>query len=245
MITIASWQTIALLVVLAAIMYALTYWLWRYTGSRGAAPARPGQPRLIAAAGVCALLFAALTTALLAGDFIATIDSAIRAWVPILHDHGFVRLVTFITSMADIETIVAVTLVAAGLLWAQGRHREVAGLAISVLGSQAATYIGKYAIARERPEFETFASAVTPSYPSAHASAAVAAYGFVVLAIVRMPARPHVRFEITYWGAVVILLIGASRIVLGVHYASDVVAGLLVGGFWLAAGWHVGRPRSA
>lgn len=246
MTSIASWQSIALLIVLAAIGYAAAHGLWRHGAQRRPAAAAPdgfGLPTLAAAAGACALLFTALTAALLAGDFIGPIDAAIRHWVQMLHDDAFVRLATFITSMANVETVIAVTLVAAGLLWAQAPRPHLAGLVISVIGSQAATYMAKYAIGRERPQFESFASAATPSFPSAHASAAVAAYGFIVYVIVRRLPAGRARFEVTYWGSLFIVLIAASRIVLGVHYASDVLGGLLLGLFWLLAGCIASRSR--
>jgi len=47
------------------------------------------------------------------------------------------------------------------------------------------------------------------------------------------------RFEIVFWSAVLIVLIGFSRMLLSVHYASDVAAGFLVGGFWLLVGFAV------
>jgi membrane-associated phospholipid phosphatase len=47
------------------------------------------------------------------------------------------------------------------------------------------------------------------------------------------PCQP---FEITYWTASLIALIGFSRVFLGVHFATDVVGGFLLGGAWLMVG---------
>jgi undecaprenyl-diphosphatase len=44
---------------------------------------------------------------------------------------------------------------------------------------------------------------------------------------------------VTFWAAVLIVLIGFSRVFLGAHHASDVLMGFLVGGFWLLAGFAI------
>lgn len=239
MTPLPSWQTIGLLVVLLAVTHALVYGLWQRRICQGGKPLTDDDTirrNLAVIAGICVLLFAALTIALFTTGFVGRVDNTIRSWVQVLQDDAFVQLFSFITAMGNVATVVAVTLVAAGLLWAQGRRRTVAGLALSVLASQATTYIAKYAIARDRPEFEAFAHAATPSYPSAHATSAVAVYGFIVYAMACRLPPTRLRFEIIYWGTAFILSLAASRIVLGVHYTSDVVAGLLVGLFWLSAG---------
>lgn len=239
MAPIPSWQSLALLAVIAVIARFAAGRVWLHDIGT-----RPGdglsQLRLVWLATACVVALTALTAALLAGAWVARIDRQIRTWVQALHDDAFVQLSIFITSMGDFEALLAVTIVTAGLLWAHGRHRDVAGLAVSALGSQAATYILKYAIGRPRPEFETFASAMTPSFPSGHATGAVAVYGFVVYAVARRLPR-RARFEVTFWGAAFIVLVAATRLILGVHYASDVMAGLLLGAFWLIAGCYTAR----
>ncbi|MBV8091737.1 MAG: phosphatase PAP2 family protein [Acetobacteraceae bacterium] len=51
------------------------------------------------------------------------------------------------------------------------------------------------------------------------------------------------RFEICFWSAVLIGLVGCSRIFLGAHFLSDVVAGFLVGGAWLLLGIILAESR--
>ena len=105
-----------------------------------------------------------------------------------------------------------------------------------IAGSQLTTWIGKYAIARPRPEFILGVQAVSPSFPSAHATGSCAVYGFIAYALVRHVKHARRRFEVSYWTAVLVLLIAFSRVFLGVHFLSDVTAGLVVGGFWLLVG---------
>src|SRR5699024_6686144 len=126
--------------------------------------------------------------------------------------------------------------VVAGLIWSRGHPRAFVGFLLSVLGSLATTYSAKFAIARQRPVFDTFASAVTPSFPSGHATSAVAVYGFIIYVITRELSGHRLRFEIRYWGIAFILFLAATRVILSMHYTSDVIAGLLVGTCWLLLG---------
>ncbi|MGM0403922.1 MAG: phosphatase PAP2 family protein [Thermodesulfobacteriota bacterium] len=105
-----------------------------------------------------------------------------------------------------------------------------------MLGSQFTTNAGKYVLVRHRPEFVAGVAAITSSFPSGHATSAMAVYGFIAYIIARDLMTTRQRLEIIYWTAVLISIIGFSRMLLGLHYASDVAAGFLVGGFWLLLG---------
>ena len=92
----------------------------------------------------------------------------------------------------------------------------------------------KHFVARPRPiNALRLVEASSYSFPSGHAMSAIALYGFLIYLVYRfMP------FNIWRAGAVfslstLILLIGISRVYLGVHYASDVLAGFVVGLSWL------------
>ncbi|MEW6490776.1 MAG: phosphatase PAP2 family protein [Thermodesulfobacteriota bacterium] len=76
----------------------------------------------------------------------------------------------------------------------------------------------------------------TPAFPSAHAAGAAAVYGFLAFLVARDLKQARARFEVAYWTAVGVLLVGSSRVLLGVHYVTDVLAGLLVGALWIVVG---------
>ncbi len=76
----------------------------------------------------------------------------------------------------------------------------------------------------------------------------MAVYGFLAYAITRDLSGWRPRFEAAFWSAVLIIIIGFSRMYLSAHYLTDVVAGFLVGGFWLLvafaiAEWRVGSHK--
>lgn len=170
-------------------------------------------------------------------DELTTLDQSINQALDILRNPQFLALFGWITELANNATLTAITLVAVGFLWAHRRATYIPGLLLTILGSQAITWLGKFAINRERPEFITFASAASPSFPSAHATGAIAVYGFIAYAIARDLPSTRARLELAFWASAFIALIAFSRMLLSVHYASDIAAGLIVGAFWLLAGF--------
>ena len=129
---------------------------------------------------------------------------------------------------------VLVTGLAAFLLWRAGRRSDAAFVVAAVVGITLLVAVLKRVYERARPDF---GSAVdlphSYSFPSGHAATAVVLYGAIaVLAAERAPSRRRA-YGWLLGGALLAVAIGASRIALGVHFVSDVMAGLAVGLAWL------------
>jgi undecaprenyl-diphosphatase len=121
-------------------------------------------------------------------------------------------------------------LVAAWLSWR--KHRPLAlVLILVVLVGRALTEAQKYSIARVRPDLEPHLVVVrTSSFPSGHAASSMIFY--LTLALVLTRHSPWHRTAAA--GAIVLsLLIGASRVMLGVHWPSDVIGGWAFGLLWV------------
>jgi len=108
-------------------------------------------------------------------------------------------------------------------------------LAVTGLGSSLLNRLTKAAVDRARPHLpDPVAAAHGTSFPSGHAQAATVGCGILVLIFV-----PVVRHAWRAWlyagAALVVALIGFSRIALGVHYVSDVLGGIVLGTAWLLA----------
>lgn len=191
---------------------------------------------VVLAALYAAALLGGLVEQLLEADELVRLDEWVNRQLAPLRTEGMLTVFTWITDLGGSATFVAVALATTGLLWAHRRGRIITPLWVTIIGSQLTTYAGKYVLERQRPEFVTEVVAVTPSFPSGHATSAMAVYGFIAYIVARDLVVPRQRFEVIYWTAVVIALIGFSRMLLSLHYASDVAAGLLVGGFWLLLG---------
>jgi undecaprenyl-diphosphatase len=127
----------------------------------------------------------------------------------------------------DVERIVWA--VAAAALVAARRVRTALFAVIVMLGEALLETVVKLAVGRHRPVFvHPVASAVGKSFPSGHALGNVVAFGLLVLLV---PQR--FRIPALVGGTVAVLLVSFSRLFLGVHYLSDVVAGWLLGMGWL------------
>jgi undecaprenyl-diphosphatase len=131
--------------------------------------------------------------------------------------------------------ITALTTAAVVLLVGERNWLDVGFVLTAVVGSQIAVALLKAAFDRPRPDVgaavELPASA---SFPSGHATSGMAALGaFAILTAERLPSR---RARAWLWsGAVAVgITVGLSRIALGVHYVTDVIAGWCFGLAWLA-----------
>ncbi len=134
------------------------------------------------------------------------------------------------------EAIALVSLVGAVVFGAWRRWLLFGTWVIAAGGSVVLILLLKAFFARPRPYFEQSLLLETYySFPSGHAMEAGVLYGmlayFAVLALGTWRTRAAVVFGTT---SLLILLIGFSRIYLGVHYFSDVVAGFAAGGVWLS-----------
>jgi membrane-associated phospholipid phosphatase len=143
-----------------------------------------------------------------------------------------VAVFRWITMLGNFQTLLAVVIVTTGFLLAHGPRAFLLPSWVAILGSQLTTWGGKFALNRARPDFLFDVTASSPSFPSGHSANALAVYGIVAYVIARDlgPARA---LHVYYWTLATVLLIALSRVMLHVHYPSDVLAGLLVGTFWL------------
>jgi undecaprenyl-diphosphatase len=104
---------------------------------------------------------------------------------------------------------------------------------VSTAGSAVLTAVLKGVFQRTRPElFDSGYHASFYSFPSGHATVAVGFYGMLTL-VLAYRLRGRARWAVAVSGILVVLLIGFSRLYLGVHYPSDVVAGYLAALLWL------------
>jgi len=103
-------------------------------------------------------------------------------------------------------------------------------LFVSVLGSGAMTLIIKYLVDRARPGIEiALYTESLPSFPSAHAVLIFSSFGFLAYCLWRSRFNLSIKIIFTTVFSATIILVGFSRLYLGVHFTSDVLAGYLVG----------------
>ena len=179
-------------------------------------------------------------------------DAAFSALALRLHTPGLTWFMLIVTNLGSAAVIISVDLAAAAWIWrVRTRAGSISGrwaardgmLAIlaALVGSFLLNSLLKFVFHRVRPDLFPLTSALGYSYPSGHAMSSIAFYTVVAyvvsvtLASLAQPARPRAGLRPLTLGilaGLVTLMVGASRVYLGVHYASDVVGGYLAGGAW-------------
>jgi len=126
---------------------------------------------------------------------------------------------------------------AAGLIFIFLRWFRSLVLFIVAMAGQAALHHGfKWIFARPRPpSLIAYPVAEGFSFPSGHALSGLCLYGMIAWAVTSRLENPAVKAAVWVATAIVVFLIGTSRIYIGVHYASDVAAGFIAAAIWTAA----------
>lgn len=148
---------------------------------------------------------------------------------------GFVRAMTLVSDSGSARAWqVALTLVVIWLLWRR-LPRLALFVAVTAAGSSVLNGIVKGLVHRLRPDLvDPVAQELGLSFPSGHAQAAIV--GYAVLLLVFLPVlRGAWRGTAFTVAVLMVLLVGFSRVALGVHYVSDVVGGYALGAAWVAA----------
>ena len=137
----------------------------------------------------------------------------------------------FFTNIGEPTVVLVLGFLVAGWLWVKGRARFGLGLLLIVLVGRGLTEVQKYWVARARPEVEPHLVVVkTSSFPSGHAANSM----ILGLALALALTRPGTVRRIAVGLAILLsLLIGTSRVMLGVHWPSDVIGGWAFGMLWV------------
>lgn len=145
-----------------------------------------------------------------------------------------------LTSLGSILVVGIITLAVAGYLFLAAKPAVAWLMLIAVVGGIALNDLLKFMFARARPDFVTHATRVfTTSFPSGHATLSAITY----LTVAALLARSQPSFALSLYfmslAAFLTVLIGVSRIYLGVHYPTDVLGGWCIGVAWAIGCWVI------
>ena len=180
-------------------------------------------------------LFGGLVEDLYTHDSIVQLDHAIARWASSIRTDFFNSFFWAVTQIGRVWIVGFFMLFFSLFLWFSYRRYYLLGLYISVIGAEILAFGGKYLFARARPS-STIHQESFYSFPSAHATIAVAFFGFVLYTFFRENSNFSTKLKIFFISLVFIFLMGFSRIYLGAHYLSDIWGGYLIGSIWLLIG---------
>ncbi len=164
----------------------------------------------------------------------ATLDRRVTASVRALQTPSRDAIALAVTELGSWRFLVPATLSVAGTL-AWSRHRVSALLfAGCVVGGWLLEILLKVSYHRSRPDlWPSLVTEKTGSFPSGHATMSALFFGACVALVYHLSGSGALRAGATAAGAAIVLTVGFTRIYLGAHWLTDVVAGFLVGLFWV------------
>jgi YegS/Rv2252/BmrU family lipid kinase len=207
------------------------------------------RPAVLGWAALCLALFALVAVAVTQGwGPLTSLDNRgdpAQTWA--IGEPWLRRPLLWIEDAFDFVGMTVLTLVLAGAMFVK-KHRRAALFTAGVMVVDVVAYtLLKRLIGRDRPLWQNPEELLrSHAFPSGHASSITALGGVVVVLVAMLVRRSSVRRAAYAGVAVVVLVVCADRVLLGRHYPSDVVGGVLVGAgiVFLALAVYSPLPRS-
>lgn len=184
---------------------------------------------------LAAWLFGGIAEDVVEGDAITVLDVRLAHWFYLHASAGLTRLMLLLAYWNGVAGTLAMALLLGAWLYRRGERWWTLALAAAVPGGLVLNVLLKHAFHRVRPHFDDpLLQLSTYSFPSGHTVGATLLYGLLACYAVR-----HARSRFQQVGAVLlatamVALVAVSRMYLGVHYLSDVLAAVAEGCAWLA-----------
>lgn len=179
-------------------------------------------------------------------NWMLSLDQSMAKYFFTVRHENIAQFFYYFTKLCSLPYVMVIALIVVIGSAFLKKYIYIAALLITLLGTGATVQIAKFYFLRIRPEDYSYYNESSYSFPSGHSMAAMAFYGLTFYLII----RNHLNNR-RFWaacGVMFILLIGFSRIYLGVHFLSDVLAGYSLGLLWLLLGisiieWNKQRTK--
>ena len=157
---------------------------------------------------------------------------------------GLVSAARVMTWAGSVWLLGPLALLACILLLRAGMREGALIVALGLLGGALMADVVKLLVARPRPPVEHLQAVSSYSFPSGHATQAAAFWVALLLAVGPVVRRQLVLVLLAGGCVLIVGAVCASRVILGVHYPSDVLAGALLGGGWAIYLWRCVRETA-
>jgi membrane-associated phospholipid phosphatase len=191
----------------------------------------PGLTVGVACFALSILFFAAIVDSLSEKGTLFHLDLKINTSVIRQANPGLTQSLETITSLGNIFLVVLVAVIVGVILFIRKNWWRLLALFLGVAIGQAVLNILKVIFQRPRPKTDMYVFSY--SFPSGHVFSATVIYGFCIYLAFRFIDNAMVKWVVSALLVILILLIGFSRIYLGVHWLSDTLAGYATGFAWL------------
>ena len=188
-----------------------------------------------AALTVAGWLLAPAIRELLQSSFVVAADSAVAAWLHARTSPALTEFMRWQSVMHGTAGILTLTAIVAAMLWRYGERQDLPILLAAVPGGMLLNVAIKHAVRRVRPDWVYALEALESfSFPSGHTAGATLFYGATLAWLWPRTRAAWMRIALAVAAAGMVLLVAASRIVLGLHFLSDCVAAVFEALLWLA-----------
>lgn len=155
--------------------------------------------------------------------------------VTLIGPKDLASIVRDITALGSVSVLTLITVFAALYLVLQRQWRLLGLVLVAVLGGTLMLVLVKEIFARTRPDLvPALMDESSYSFPSGHSTLSAVVYLSLAVLLARLQSTKRLRIFIISAGLLVTALVGVSRVILGVHYPSDVLAGWSIGLAWAA-----------
>lgn len=166
---------------------------------------------------------------------LTALDARLAAWFHTHRHSAWTAPMLFLTHWHNTIGMLVMTGLAAAWLHARRARYWLLALLLSVPGGMLLNVLLKYTFQRARPSFEEpLVTLATYSFPSGHTLSATVFYGFLAVYCICATQRALLRVLIALAASAMVALVALSRVYLGAHYLSDVLAAVAEGCAWLA-----------
>jgi undecaprenyl-diphosphatase len=181
---------------------------------------------------VCTWAFSEIAEKVSAGTT-QPFDDAVMRWIAAHQYKQLQSVMLEVTSLGTGTVVAMIVFVAAMFLWLNQHKHSAILLFVATFGGIVLDNLLKIGFNRPRPHVFAWGTyAVSSSFPSGHAMSSVIVYGTVAYLAARLQRNARSRVLTMLFAAFIIACICASRMYLGVHYPSDILAGLIIGLAW-------------
>lgn len=163
-----------------------------------------------------------------------TWDDAVLQWIGTVRGGITLDLMIAATVLGDGEVEIPFALATGALLWRLGRPRCARIFVFCALSGQILLMLAKQSFQRPRPDIiDRLAGAGWYSYPSGHAMLAPVIWGLGLFLLSQSVRHEGIRRVLLFLAVTIPIAIAVSRVYLGVHFPSDVIAALVLGTGWI------------